>query len=78
MLKQLEVHEGVDMFKERIPDEAKKHKQSHALRAAPKKMRPMHMEATKMRKKLLATKAKKTSAAPRPRGRAPNGTRLVR
>jgi hypothetical protein len=36
LLKQLEVHEGVDMYKEYIADEAKKQKQILALRAVPK------------------------------------------
>lgn len=79
-LKEIEVTEGVDMFKEHIADERKKDKSSHALRAMPKKTETMNVqevvEAEREKRSKAHTDRNNGGGAPRPRGRAPNGTNV--
>ena len=80
-LKEIEVTEGVDMFKELIPEDTKKHKSEHTLRAMPKKAVVVNMQETKGERKRSKGKAegkkKRTHSngggAPAPRGRPPKG-----
>ena len=77
MIKELEVHEGVDMYKEKFSeDDLVKEKGQKKLRACPKQVETMNMAEPAVRKKPKTSAVpKKTEQgpAPRPRGRAPNG-----